>query len=38
MRYIPDELITKIGALKLDTQIFIKEAIEEKLERLGEEE
>lgn len=37
-KYIPDELIIKIGMLGLDAQAFIKEAIEEKLQRLGEEE
>ncbi len=36
-KYIPDELITKIGMLGLDVQTFIKEAIDEKLQRLGEE-
>lgn len=32
LRYIPDELISRISKLNLDIQKFIREAIETKLE------
>ncbi len=33
VKYFPDELIVKIAATGVDTQTFIREAIEEKLRR-----
>ncbi len=35
VKYIPDELVHKIRSCKLDTQKFIKEAIEEKLKKIN---
>ncbi len=35
VKYIPDELVYKIRSRKLDVQEFIKEAIEEKLEKIN---
>jgi len=35
VKYIPDELVAEIRNRKHDVQIFIKEAIEEKLKKEG---